>query len=338
MKKTLALFLAICMIATFTSISFATSKPIDSSEAFNFDNLLEGEGDVHINQIEHVLNGKLINGFWVSLVDNSPLDNILTTSIVGNIPVFTLHNPTSGFRIFSAFEPSEYNKRIYIATEYKGSWMRIPFSNLYQPISWLDSSDTIGYTSDMGMYFKNIKMNRSMLFINEDGIVYPIILVNTTLDSGIDIVLEDYLPPNNEELTILLQEKFSTHKKYSYFINPEFNNNPIDSGDKDSGDIDSGETNHSTHVNSSTRKLVYSIELKPSDGGTISNSNNDNIFKVGDINQTYTITADEGYTIHYIEVDGKIVPNSIDCGDTTTITFDCIYGNRNINAVFKKKS
>lgn len=71
------------------------------------------------------------------------------------------------------------------------------------------------------------------------------------------------------------------------------------------------------------------------EGGSIT-APGEKLFRPGDISQKYTVTANVGYTIYYIQVDGKAVPNSVNCGDTAFFTFDAIYGPRTINDVFKK--
>jgi len=330
MKKTLAFFVAVCMIATFSTCVFAKA-PLNPPDPFNFDNLLQGKGNIKVNQGYDILNSQLINGFWIAAKDNSSLDSIISTTTLNNIPVFILTNPTVTTRIFPASNLNEKDKKIILAHEYNRSWSLISPQNFSQPIRWKDSSETIGYTSDLYFGIGTDNDNKMFLFVSSNNQVYPLIIVTTNLDSGIEPIWEENFPKNNEELTMVLQQTFHTDDNYTFYINPVIHNN-YDSGN----DLDSSNTSTRTISINPNRRPHYTISTASTEGGTVSTVGEE-LLLVGNLDQKYTIAADEGYTIAYVIVDGQIVPNSINCGDMATFTFDCIYGNRSISAVFKKK-
>ncbi len=327
MKKTLSFIVAICMITTFSTCVFATDNPVDS--AFNFDTLLEDQDNITSLVFGHNLTGVIKDGFWFANLDNSSLKNILSTTTFYGIPTFLLtpfisnDNSTITSYMIPAAQISETNKILRVVGIGNNKAI-IPLHSFSTPLK-NSFGNTIGYTGNDNVQFVRGKNPYTLmiLYINSDNVVYPVILV-----VGYKTNWNNEFPKNNEELTITLNEILGTQDNYTYYITPDI----------DSGDILDSSKHHTSHISNPNKRPHYTIASTSTEGGTISSVTPDNqLFLVGDINQKYTVTADEGYTIAYIIVDGQIVPNSINCGDTASFTFECIYGNRSISAIFKKK-
>ena len=84
-------------------------------------------------------------------------------------------------------------------------------------------------------------------------------------------------------------------------------------------------------VESLTVKTLYTIDASSSEGGTISHNGQKSIAE-GD-NATYTFTADTGYEIDTVTVDGTAVEIS-----GNTYTFENVAANHTISVIFKKKT
>ena len=151
------------------------------------------------------------------------------------------------------------------------------------------------------------------LYVNAENIVYPIIVLISASDNDSELVWDESWPKNNEALTTILQNELGTTDNYTFYIAPSFRKKG------------------SSHTN----LLYLPITATAGEGGSITESG-EKIFRPGAIDQTYTVTANAGYTISYILVDGTPVPNSFNCGEIAIFTFDAIYGPRTINAIFKK--
>lgn len=311
MKKLLLLALLVSLIILALPTSVIAADP---PEPFDFSKLLTEEGDVLIGSSPAVFT--LTGGFCFTADDLSSLDGILSTATLNGIPVFLLDSPTRPTTILPAAQTSEHNKTIYYipsSTDHLVGYDS--YSTFSFDICRTESSDTIGYAIYSGGTYKcNENYCDMYLYISSNNAVYPIIVAVSDADGAPEVAWSKHWPTNNEELTVFLQEKLDTNNNYTFYITPTF-------GKK----------------SSSHKNLLYlPITANAGKGGSITEPG-EKLFRPGDINQKYTITADEGYTIYYVQVDGKAVPNSINCGDTAAFTFDAIYGTRSINAVFKRK-
>lgn len=316
MKKLLALALAMALIMlTLPTAVLASPEPAP----FDFSKLLTEEGEACASMyLSPNVTGTLKQGFWVAAIDGSSLDGILTTTALNGLPVFLLNSPTARTFIWPAAQASEKDKMLKTLSYIDGDWYtgasHIRFAS--EPIRRTSSSEIIGYTAYLySAIVKGLNGNAIYYYVNSNNMVYAMIL--SMSDSSRDPTpawdLENW-PKDNEALTKILREQLNTKENYTFFIAPDF-------GEKKKG-----------HTN----LLYLPITATASEGGSITEPG-EKIFRPGDISQKYTVIADDGYTIYYIQVDGKTVPNSINCGDTAAFTFEAIYGPRSIHAVFKKK-
>ncbi|MDF3005302.1 MAG: hypothetical protein K0S22_1774 [Oscillospiraceae bacterium] len=327
MKKLLSLVLVIALIVlAFPTAALATDGSSDGSSGsepdlapFDFENLLTEECEVNADLNTKNLTGVLKQGFWFAASDSSSLDGILSTTTLNGIPVFLLDSPTKTTFMWPAAEASEKDKMLKLVMGSGGRWdydsdyLRYPTSS---PIRQTADSVRIGYTANLIFGMRgDISSNLMYLFICNNNMVYPVIMSYSDLSSDPAPTWDESWPKNNEELTAILREQLNTTEDYTFFTTPNFG-----SGKK------KGHTN----------LLYLPLIAIAGEGGSITEQG-EKIFRPGNIDQKYTVTANEGYTIYYVQVDGKTVQNSVNCGDTATFTFDCIYGPRSINAVFKKK-
>lgn len=312
MKKLLSLVILIALLI----LALPTAALAADLPAFNFDNLLTEEGSAYVERPSGNLNSTLTNGFWFAAYDSSSLDGILSTTTLNGIPVFLLDSPTASTYIWPAAQASERDKILKLVASNDNGWYSydphfiLPAS---QPIRRTVGSDIIGYTGNL-LFSKpyNKSYSQMQVYVSDDNTVYPIILSVSDLNSNPAVVWKENWPKSNDELTTILRDTLGTTADYTYSITPTFG------GKK------------------STNLLYLPITAIAGEGGSITESG-EKLFRPGDISQKYTVTANEGYTIYYIQVDGKTVSNSINCGDEASFTFDAIYGPRSINAVFKKK-
>lgn len=331
MRKLLSLVLVIALIVlALPAAALATDGSSDGSSGgssgpepdlapFNFENLLGEECEVNADMNTKNLTGVLKQGFWFAASDSSSLDGILSTTTLNGIPVFLLDSPTKTTYMWPAAEASEKDKMLKLVMGSGGQWyydsdaLRYPTSS---PISQTADSVRIGYTAYLSFgvgYGGNV--NLIYLFVSNDNMVYPVIMSYSDLSSDPAPAWDESWPKNNEELTAILREQLNTTEDYTFFTTPNFG---------------SGKSKGHTNL------LYHAITTTAGEGGSITPAG-ESLFRPGAIDQKYTVTAGEGYTIYYIQVDGKTVPSSINCGDTATFTFEAIYGPRTINAVFKKK-
>ena len=286
---------------------------------FDFSKLLTEEGEACASMyLTPNVTGTLNQGFWVAAIDGSSLDGILSTTTLHGLPVFLLNGPTARTFIWPAAQVSEKDKMLKTLSYLNGDWYtglsHIRFAS--EPVRRTSSSEIIGYTAFLySAIVKGLNGNAIYYYVNSDNVVYAMIL--SMSDSSRDPTPawdEENWPKDNEALTTILRQQLNTEDDYTFFITPDFSEKKM------------GHTN----------LLYLPITATTSEGGIITEPG-EKLFRPGDISQKYTVVADKGYTIYYIQVDGKTVPNSINCGDTASFTFDAIYGPRSINAVFQKK-
>lgn len=308
MKKLLSLALAITLLMlTLPIAAFADTG------AFDFSKLLTDESDAvaHVNGTD--LTGTTKEGLWFAMKDSSSLEGILSTTTLKGIPLFVLENTTTWTYATLAAQTSECDKTLNVVDIVHGNWFPALSSSISTPLKSTASS-TMGYLYDDGMNtIGNITLDYMELYINSDNVVYPLIVAFYDSNSHPELEWDESWPENNEELTTGLRQVLGTTNNYTFYT---------------------GSSTISSHKH--TNLLYHAITAAAGEGGQITEPG-EKLFRPGAIDQTYTITAEEGYTIYYIQVDGKTVPNSISCGDTASFTFDCIYGPRSIKAVFKKK-
>ena len=315
MKKLLVLTLVIALIMLeLPTVVLASPEPAP----FDFSKLLTEEGETCASMFKSSnVTGTLQPGFWVAAIDGSSLDGILSTTSLNGLPVILLDGPTARTFIWPAAQLSEKDKVLRKITYIDGDWYTstsdICFAS--EPIRRTSSSEIIGYTAYLNSAIvKGLNGNAIVFYINSDNMVYTMVLSMSDLSRDPAPAWDDSWPKDNAALTEILRGQLNTEENYTFFITPDFSEKKKD------------------HTN----LLYLPITATTSEGGSITEPG-EKIFRPGDISQKYTVTANEGYTIYYIQVDGKTVPNSVNCGDTATFTFDCIYGPRSINAVFKKK-
>lgn len=308
MKKLLSLALVIALI----TLALPTAAFADTG-AFDFSKMLTDESDAaaHINGMD--LTGTVKAGIWFAEEDSSSLEGILSTTTLNGIPLFVLENTTAWTYVTLAAQTSELNKTLNLVDIVNNKWFPSIPKSVSPPLQ-STSGATIGCISDNWVSTtKDYTLDTMLLYINSDNVVYPIIVAFYDDVSHPELAWDESWPENNEELTAGLREALGTTDDYTFYT---------------------GSTTTSSHKH--TNLLYHAITASAGEGGSITEPG-EKLFRPGDIDQSYTVTTDEGYTIYYIQVDGKTVPNSINCGDTASFTFDCIYGPRSIKAVFKKK-
>ena len=316
MKKLLSLALVIALI----TLALPTATLADPAPpSFNFANLVTVECDVIASMYNNPdVAGTLKQGFWVAAIDSSSLDGILSTSTLNGLPVLFLKGPKTWTYIWPVAQESEKDRIVKMVNSRNGVWETSDW-RIYptsEPIRRTTDSETIGYTAKLSfIYMHNESFSRMHFYISDDNTVYPVIISMSVSDSTYEPVWEEYWPKNNEELTNILRETLGTTEDYTFFTTPNFG---------------SGKKKEHTNL------LYLPITATAGEGGQITEPG-EKLFRPGDISQEYTVTANDGYTIYYIQVDGKTVSNSVNCGDTATFNFDCIYGPRSISAVFMKK-
>ncbi len=310
MKKLLSLVLVIALI----TLALPTAALADPAPTpFDFSKLLTDESNVTAHVDGKDLTGTVKEGIWFAEEDSSSLEGILSTTTLKGIPLFVLENTTTWTYVTPAAQTSECDKTLNLVDIVGGTWFPDLSFSISTPLKNTAGSTMgclcDGYTCIAGDY----TLNYMMLYINSDNVVYPIIVAAYDDVSHPELAWDESWPENNEELTTGLRQALGTTNDYTFYT---------------------GSTTTSSHKH--TNLLYHAITASAGEGGSITELG-EKLFRPGDIDQTYTITADEGYTIYYIQVDGKTVPNSINCGDTASFTFDAIYGPRSINAVFQKK-
>ncbi|MDD4509956.1 MAG: hypothetical protein PHY23_03460 [Oscillospiraceae bacterium] len=319
MKKLLSLTLAIALILlALPTAAFAATNPADLSK------LLTGtmEGKAEVFNWDYICN----DGIYFYSSSGEPITDMLTPSTLNGLPAFA-YNGRSGTSYWAvAFDDTQKDKHIAILKNDGDGWEFLAPSivggDTVHKVKYSLQKDSkiVGYTTPVNP----IKTGANSLYLlvgapDENDVipVYPFVFATSEANSPCAPKWNDAWPKTDEELTASIQANFEKAYNITYIIPPTFS---------------SGGKRTKSHKN----LLYLPITATAGEGGSITEPGQ-KIFRPGSISQKYTVTANEGYTIYYIQVDGKAVPNSINCGDTATFTFDAIYGPRSINAVFKKK-
>lgn len=334
MKKALSVMLALTMILSGALSAFATH--IGGEEiTYDFaDGLSDGEAYIREPGVSDVrYKGKIFEGMFVIQLDSErkqvDIDDSIELTELNGLPCIIGDKNNLFHCYYAAAKPSAGGATflsVIVGNPYPAGKRSINAApNLYKQES---GSETIGATSDVNSFsFGSYKETELHLMIDKNKKVKAVVLCGRGDDPKYTPTWDELWPKNDEELNAYLLEKLTnlggevvgdTEGGFTFETEPNFNS---DGGSGTKG--------------SRRRHSILYLPLTASAGehGKITPAG-EKLFRPGDINETYTITADEGYVIDTVKVDGKYIANHHTACEE--FTFKAIYGPRSIEVSFRK--